>query len=475
MNLYTYDLDSLVDMSSKVVEGTIIVQHRQNNFDVWEIQISNTLFGGHEAGQIIDVTALDFFRVSDNHGRNSKKLQKGDALFLFLDRAKATFLYDIPINAEIYWPVPSGVRFISGEKAVEFWQEMNPGPYEADITTAETNRDVPTVAELRRQIHESIRRVESWNQFLKKKASHEDIPALLDLLRERNTSKKDFRGRDCIVEAVCKQLVDLKEPPALLEAARIGGDMTLGRGVATPDGRRQLIAKVADKYGELLSDRLKWAGLLAEATSITGPTAFYESVEDEKKHLPNEHYLKSITELATNEQTDKSLQAELFSGMRELAGVGSSEELIITDDGKDAQSMLESFWKRTRSEELKYNAEIILFELNRTGTNSGFGPIVSLLKLVNYYPGKLLWYDLEYLIYQKGDWTAKIVVKNLKTGKETTFDLPSNQHISGNSEGGCANGITLPADFPSGHYRVFAEFFDGEKVVATSHYFETDL
>jgi hypothetical protein len=40
MNLYTYDLDSLVYMSPQIVEGTLGRQHRTNNFTCWEIEIS---------------------------------------------------------------------------------------------------------------------------------------------------------------------------------------------------------------------------------------------------------------------------------------------------------------------------------------------------------------------------------------------------------------------------------------------------
>jgi hypothetical protein len=481
MDLYTYDLDSLVYMSPRIVEGKIVGQHRQNNFDVWEIEISTPHVGGFAVGQKINVTALDYYRVSDKGDWNSEKLKRNDELFLFLDRAKSTFLYDIPTNAEIYWPAPSGVRFISRGKAVGFWQWDNPGPYVADTARAETNLAVPTITEFRRQIRESIGRVEQWNQLLKKKATSENIPALLALLRERSAPGNGFRERDDIAETVCKQLADLKNPQALLEATRIPKfvgfeeSFTLGKGLATPAGRDLLVTKIADD-GELLSDRIKWARLLGEATSMVGPATFFESADNAKNRPENEHYLKKIAELATREQTDTNLQVQLLTSLRWMAGVSSSGELVITDDGREAESILESFWKRTDSEQLKYDAEIILYALSRTQTNSEFGPIVAILKPANYYhSGKSLGYDLEYTSYQKGSWTAKIALENLNTGKKTNFDMPANQQINGNSQGSSGNSIVIPADFPHGRYRVFAEFFDGEKVVTASHYFETDL
>ncbi len=481
MNLYTYDLDSLVGMAPIIVEGKIVGQHRQNNFDVWEIEVSNPHVGGFAVGEKINVTALDFYRISDKGNLNSEKLKRNDELFLFLDRAKSTFLYDIPTNAEIYWPAPSGVRFISGGKAVGFWQWSNPGPYVADTTRAVTNSAIPTVAEFRRQIRESIGRVEKWNQLLKKKITNEDIPALLELLKERSAPGNGFRERDYIAETVCRELADLKNPQALLEAAQIPKSMgfessfTLGRGLATPAGRDLLVTKVADDK-EPLSDRIKWARLLGDAASMIGPTSFFESAQDKTNQPVNEHYLTRIAELATNEQTDTNLQAQLLTSWRWLAGISSSEELVVTDDGKEAESILKSFWKRTDSEQLKYDTEVILSALSRTQTNSEFGPIVAILKPANYHhAGRSLGYDLKYVSYGKGSWTVKMALVNLKTGKKTEIDAPSDRQINGGSQGGSGNSIVIPADFPHGHYHVFAEFFDGEKVAATSHYFETDL
>ena len=64
MNLYTYDLDSLVYMSPQIIEGKLGGTHRTNNVTVWEIKISAVHKGGLKVGRFIDLTALDFYRVS---------------------------------------------------------------------------------------------------------------------------------------------------------------------------------------------------------------------------------------------------------------------------------------------------------------------------------------------------------------------------------------------------------------------------
>ena len=179
MTLYSYDLDSLVYMSPQIVEGTLGGQHRTNNFSCWEIEISGVHKGILKVQHSVDITALDFFRVSSNGFWNSDPLKEGAHLFLFLGRAKSTFLYDIPANAEIYWPAPSGVRLVVGEKVVGFSQYNNPGPYLAVLNGAATNTAVPTVPEFREQILKSISRVEKWRPLLEGKPTTNDLPLLL--------------------------------------------------------------------------------------------------------------------------------------------------------------------------------------------------------------------------------------------------------------------------------------------------------
>jgi hypothetical protein len=482
-DLYTYDLDSLIGMTSEVVEGKIVGQHQEKYVDVWEIEVSNTYAGDLTPGQKIKVTDLNLFCVSDKDEQDANPLKQNDELFLFLDRAKSTTVHNFPTNTGIYWPVPSGIRFVSGKKAVEFWRWSNPGPYRAEAFRAETNLDVPTVTELRRQIHDSIERVGRWNQILKKKAAPEDIPGLLALLRERKARTYRYE-EDYITAAVCQQLADLHDPPALLEAARTPGPVgfrenwTLAEGLATPDGRKQLIAKVADEH-EPINDRVRWAGLLGYTTMMTGAATFYEySVSSLENHHENEQYLKKIAELATNEQTDTNLQTTLFANLRWLAGVynpNSGDAMFITEDGKDAESIVHSFWERTDSQTLKYEAETILYPLSLVESNSSFGPVVAILKPGDYdQAARTVGYDLEYMSEAKGSWSAKVALVNLKTGQKTRYDVPSKYPIT-SGQGGIGGNIDIPADFPSGRYRVFAEFYTGEKVVATSHYFETDL
>ena len=221
MNQYTYDLESLVDMSPQIVEGQLGGEHRINNVTVRQFKISTVHKGNLKAGQSIDVAALDFYSVSSNSFWGNDKLKEGDKLFLFFDRAKKTFLYDIPDDAEIYWSAPSGIRLIVGEKALNFFQYNNPGPYVAVLGGAATNTAIPTVTKFREQIQESIQRMGKWKPLLEREATVQDVPALLQILRERNQA--DSRphgvfGRDQVTEKACNRLVALHDISALTNA-----------------------------------------------------------------------------------------------------------------------------------------------------------------------------------------------------------------------------------------------------------------
>jgi hypothetical protein len=81
-----------------------------------------------------------------------------------------------------------------GEKALNFFQYNNPGPYVAILNGAVTNTAIPTVTKFREQIQESIQRMEKWKPLLEREATVQDIPALLQILRERNQTDSRPHG-----------------------------------------------------------------------------------------------------------------------------------------------------------------------------------------------------------------------------------------------------------------------------------------
>jgi hypothetical protein len=461
MDLYTYDLDSLIYMSPQIVEGKLGSEHRTNNVTVRELKISAVHKGILKAGQSIDVTALDFYRVSKNGFWGNDQLKEGDKLFFFFDRARNTFLYDIPKDAEIYWAAPSGVRLVVGEKAVGFNQYENPGPYLAILEGVATNTAIPTVENLRGQIHESMARVEKWRPLLEREATTNDIPALLEILRV----EKYFGGYaapQSITAIVCNHLVGLHDISALTNALNINDKLSwiLNGGYDSLAGRQFLWSKIADET-QPIEVRIKWANFLSKAG------------EGDLE----EHQLKRIAEFAVRPNQDQKLQAILLDSLQQLQNwwrfthAGNVPDADTQTGINEAASILKSFSEKMDSEEIKYKIDLVLAEFN--GEKDG---IISILRFGNYdASARRLNYHYDILVWKGANLTAEIAFQNVETGQK--WNMPANLDVklTDHEQAGGIKDVTLPKDLPSGHYRVFYEFLQEGKVVCTSHYFETDL
>jgi hypothetical protein len=488
MILYNYDLDSLVYMSPQIVEGRLGSEHRRYNLTIREFKVSQAYKGSLKIGdsiEILETMSLDSFCKPIGESFKRGKLQDGDQLFLFLGRASSGgyFMpFDIRTNAEFFITAPSGVRLVIDGKVVDFFQETNPGPYVARTRQAATNAMILTAAEFRQQIKESLARVDEWRPLLEKEATKQDIPELLTLLRERK--RLEFGEQDEIAETICNRLVKLREPAALLEAVRIRDSFheafILGTGLGTPAGRALLLRKIADA-GEPLRDRIQWATMLGIA-GITYRQLFREHDNDSswsaigitKESNTNEHFYRRIAELATTNNINRELQLKLFSSLQQLANGPVGSDLILVEDGSDVCSILRSFLRNTESEQLKYEAELVLAALDGRYSESKFGPVLSILKPGPYSKanGKLH-FAFSYKVLGKENWQMRIALLNLRNGQKWVFAAP--MVVSGHGGGNGSDSIVLPPDFPHGRYRVFLEFFDGDKILCAGHFFETDL
>lgn len=465
MNQYTFDLESLVDMSPQIVEGQLGGEHRTNNVTVRQFKISTVHKGNLKAGQTIDVTALEFYSVSSNSFWGNDKLKEGDKLFFFGDRARNTFLYDIPTNAEIYWPAPSGIRLVAGEKALNFFQYNNPGPYVAILSGAATNTAIPTVTEFREQIRQSVARMENWKPLLEREATLQDVPALLEILRERKQTDSrphGFFGRDQITERVCSRLVALHDISALTNALAIddGFSWGLADGFDSVAGRQFLWSKITDEK-QPIEDRVKWANFFQKAGEGN----------------PEEHQLKRIAEFAVRPNQDQKLQAVLLDSLQQLQNWwrfthgGNTPDADTQIGINEAASILKSFSEKTDSEEIKYKIDLVLAEFN--GEKDG---IISILRFGNYdASARRLNYHYDILVWKGANLTTEIAFQNVKTGQKWNASPNLDIKLTDHEQAGGIKDVTLPKDLPSGHYRVFYEFLQDGKVVCTSHNFETDL
>ena len=104
MDMCSYDLDSLVYLSSDVVDAEPVSVPSENSADITSVKVTHVYLGHFHVGDTVKVTALGFFRIerpSKNLvvlGEGGRRIGVGDHLTLFLAKAHSVFLYDVPKN-----------------------------------------------------------------------------------------------------------------------------------------------------------------------------------------------------------------------------------------------------------------------------------------------------------------------------------------------------------------------------------------
>lgn len=457
MNLQFYDLDSLVYLSSQIVEGQLGGEHWTNNVTAWRFKISAVHKGNLKARQSIDVTDLDSYRVSSNSSWDNDKFKEGDRLFLFLDRAKKDFVHHIPDDAEIYWPIPSGVRLVIGEKALRFGQYHNPGPYLAILQREATNTANPTVAKLREQILESIPRTDRWKLLLERQTASADIPALLEILRDRESC---VGWEDAIASKACVHIAASRDIAALTKALNIRTSYQdiLANGFRTSAGREFLFSKIDSAAP--IADRLKWIRVLNDARPDSSQGNFTH-----------------IARLIANPHQDPKVQNALLGLFQTYGRWSNGKDQAFERDFQEAELLLKKFLDTYGSEELKYEAHLALV---RPHVNSNSTLIVSIVRQADKHDvsASKLTLKLDVNLFHAGNWNTRVALVNSATGQKLTvkstkqFTCPANGWTHHHE---LTDEIAIPKDLPNGRYRVFYEFLQHEKVVSASHFFEANL
>ena len=249
MDMYAYDLDSLVYLSTDIIDAEPVSVPSDKGADITTVKVTQVYLGHFHAGDLVKVTALDFFRVERPDkttvilGEGGRRLGIGDRLTLFLSQAHSVFLYDVPKNEDIYWPAPSGVKMLDEGHVKGFQQYSNPGPYEMEWTTPASLEQLPTPEQFQRQLGESIRTVEPLRPLLTKHAVPADEPALLQVLRQRarGVFPSLSRRRDAISDAACGQVVSLHDLNALADALAVTTNKILTSALQNPPSRDFLL------------------------------------------------------------------------------------------------------------------------------------------------------------------------------------------------------------------------------------------
>ena len=492
MDLYSYDLDSLAYMSSEIVEGDLVRTYvGPTGIDLVDVKINAVYKGKFAAGQTVTVTATDFFRKEPTDLFRSKLLDQGDHLFLFLVRAKSVFLYNIPNDAEIYWPVPSGIKLVQQNQVLSFQQYSNPGPYVADSPATNPQASFPRLEFFRGQLRHSIVEAEIVRPLLVSSSKMADIPRLVALIHAREHSQPTMFGRDEVAETACKKLADLHIYTVLatLLSENLGWGMeSIIGGFGTPTGRDYLLRQVENR-NNTHAQRLRFAEIVGAAGGVyyaQTDTPFFSKKMQPKSEPINGGYYGRIAALALASRKDTELCGVLITMLKGFAESientsesGMDEKRAGKEDLRNAAPLLNALYKATDSEEIKYKIEYILWFASPEAFRALHAPggsVLSMLTLTSksIYPtgkGREVVYDYEgrLLTGSTKGVISLLALLNLATQKE--YLLPTAD--VGLGRGG--NNIILPRDMPAGSYRIRLKFYRMGKSIGNSHFSDATL
>ena len=146
------DLDSLVHLSTDVIEVEVTRSSRAEGIGMIEARVALVHKGGFKKGEIVAVTNIDSYRKAEKHVWQEERLATADRLVLFVvplkprepteaEKARgrrprrneetadetARRLFGIPADVVIYATLPGGMRFIQGGHVFAFLQWSNSG------------------------------------------------------------------------------------------------------------------------------------------------------------------------------------------------------------------------------------------------------------------------------------------------------------------------------------------------------------
>src|SRR5262245_47244198 len=199
--MYVYDRDSLVFLSTDVVEGQIVRSYKANEVSLVDVKVTLVHKGGFKKGQTVVLADSDNYRKPDKGDANPQPFAAGDRLVLFVTRTMRTEFNLLPKEAVIYAPQPGGIMLVQGDRVLGFSQWSNPGPYVAKVSA----KDKITLVQFRQKLRDSLHDTEEWARLIEAKRADLDVPRLLKLLTKRfaDRSPDRFGARDYFTEQIC--------------------------------------------------------------------------------------------------------------------------------------------------------------------------------------------------------------------------------------------------------------------------------
>ncbi len=489
--LYVYDLDSLAFMSNEIAEARVQRLYEEGGLNLAEVKVLKVHKGTFREGKTAVVAGLYFYHKLKKIPCNTTPLAVGDRLILFLTRARDALAFPVPKGADIYMPVPSGVRLIEDGRMVGFVQRDNPGPY-----VAYTGRDsgpLPTLERFQADLAASIRTAAALARDFEQRKGADAAPWLLKLLRSRSKQPGEFPPRDHIAELACMRLAELHKPALLEKALPLAqkwyARSILERGFGSPIGRDFLLARVNDVKAPL-PERIRHAQMLENAGKVYRST-FCEIGPNSwrivgKPDRGNSGYLTRIARAALAARQHEDLCHPLVECLAFFGrGRIHDPDAEIRADWKEAFAVLKALYDTGPSEKLKYAIELAAAHRDREvlyqSLKSPCGQFISIVWPADpkkYTPSDTPTLLFEYtcnatLFDSNTILRPSLVLLHLKS--QESYVLPTELRVKGGDSQGGSGAVELPRALPHGRYRVFLRLTEKGKTVSTGHYFETEL
>lgn len=468
----TYDLDTLCYKSSDVVVATLTRDHvpgKQPYEDRFTAAVVDPIEGQYHTGDTITSLDLDLYDPAEN----------GQRCILFLQHQEMQLHSQTPVAISPPW-VEDMLLIDSKDHVRRYYQWMDPGgllaegysmPFGGKPMPNNSDTDeakYPTLSTERSAIVARWTAIDGVRPLLSHEAQQQDVPALMDQLRERRKNAPttfSFQNPvDGVSEVICKRLAGLHDPKISLDAMAVerdeSGDWLSGLTISlTNEKGLSYVEQVVADPGEDLYRRLA-------AVEVTSGIDGFPGISKESTLQAHE----TITKIGLSDTTPEPLRLAIISK--------------LNPNEADAQAALAASYRRATTDELQFTIEKACDFAPGDPTNSLYkslnsacGPVISIVRISPTLAKKPGFIGLRSeIVRTKATEGVQLahdyVFTNTATTAEFRVDLGDRNGFGDEIE---EKEVPLPTEMPAGKYKIALEFFDGSKKVSTGHSITEEL
>jgi hypothetical protein len=500
MNLKSYDLTSLVYLSTDIVIATLSVD-KDHKFTA---TVTESLYASVHPGDTLDTLTgfLSYF----------EPMKDGMRVVLFLDRRpkKYDFIHSDLSKSPFAIP-PSGIYLIDSYGHVHTYHQMNnPGPYTASgyygsrhqtsEPTEEQDLKFPSLDEVRQNISIALKAVAPLRALLESAPIIANAPALLSLADQTSPSTENcpIRTASAIAEQVEQQITALNSAELLLQAHALAGDAShysAGTSFINPPPNipftseaeairkefatsrvRFLLLTFADRKRPLTL-RVAALQLLIEISSYSHPYSGYATPLpiDGPALVPVADQLRKTSQSIFE---DESENGELRALAIRFLSIDEPE----SQTSPEPLNSIRRVYAHTLSNQVRYAVEDTFLTVSNElydSLHSSTGPITSIILprpvsgCMKVAPGAMV-IQSEYHerkdFPERGSAQSTIILTDAQTGKRTPIqDARLVRGFSTVSYGQSGLEISPPSELMPGTYSLGLEYTFQGKLLSTGH------